>query len=119
VVRGFNVGACTGDKDEELAGSSPVLAVLGTASDSVGGWLLAGQALQRVLLVAAWEAVQASHLNQPCQVAELRPRLREVVEVSGFPQVVLRMGYPDGQVTRAPRRPVEAALEGTSPLLAR
>jgi hypothetical protein len=84
---------------------------LGTASDRVGDWLLAGQAFQGVLLVAAREAVQASHLNQPCQVAEVRPRLREVVGVSGFPQVVLRMGYPDGQVTRAPRRPVEAVLE--------
>jgi hypothetical protein len=111
VVRGFNVGARIGDKDEELAESSPVLAVLGTASDNVGDWLLAGQALQRVLLVAASEAVQAAHLNQPCQVAELRPRLREVVGVPGFPQVVLRMGYPDGHVTRTPRRPVEAVLE--------
>jgi nitroreductase len=111
VVRGFDVGARVGEQDEELAESSPVLAVLGTASDGVGDWLLAGQALQRVLLVAAGEAVQASHLNQPCQVAELRPRLREAVGVSGFPQVVLRMGYPDGQVTRAPRRPVEAVLE--------
>ena len=114
VVRSFNVGARTGEKDEELAESSPVLAVLGTSSDSVGDWLLAGQALQRVLLVGAREGVQASHLNQPCQVAELRPRLREVVGVSGFPQVVLRMGYPDGHVTRAPRRPVEAVLEDFS-----
>jgi hypothetical protein len=34
--------------------------------------------------------------------------------VSGFPQVVLRMRYPDGHVTRAPRRSVEAVLEDFS-----
>lgn len=114
VVRSFDVGARTGQKDEELAESSPVLAVLGTLSDGVGDWLAAGQALERVLLLAASEGVQASHLNQPCQVVELRPRLAEVLVIPGFPQVVIRMGYPNGQVPKAPRRPVEAVLEVTS-----
>jgi nitroreductase len=111
VVRRFDVGARTGAKDEELAESSPLLAMLWTASDGVADWLSAGQALERALLVAAGEGVQASYLNQPCQVAELRPRLRELIGVPGLPQVVVRMGYPDREVRRAPRRPVEAVLE--------
>lgn len=111
VVRRFDVGKRTGQKDEDLAESSPLLAVLETPSDGVAEWLSAGQALQRLLLEAAGDGVQASYLNQPCQVAEIRPRLREVTGRSGFPQVVLRMGYPEGEVKRAPRRPVEDVLE--------
>ena len=113
VVRGFDVGARTGKKDKDLAGSSPVLAVLGTQSDSVADRLAAGQALERLLLVAASVGVQASYLNQPCQVAELRPRLRDLIGAAGFPQVVLRIGFPGGKIRRAPRRPVDSVFERT------
>lgn len=111
VVRSFDVGRRTGRKDEELAESSPLLAVIHTRSDNPAEWLSTGQALERVLLIAASEGIQASYLNQPCQVAALRPRLQEVLGIPGLPQVVLRMGYPAGQVKRAPRRPVETVLE--------
>ena len=49
------------------------------------------------------EDVQVSYLNQPVQVAELRPRLRELAGGVGYPQAVLRLGYgPAGRAT--PRR---------------
>jgi hypothetical protein len=86
-----------------LALSSPLLAVLGTDNDSPDDWLLAGQALQRVLLCACSQGLQASYLNQPIQVATLRPRLRDLVG-GGHPQMLLRLGYPAGKIPAAPRR---------------
>jgi hypothetical protein len=52
------------------------------------------------------EGVWASFLNQPIEVAELRPRRRGAIGVDGYPQLLFRMGYgPEPWLT--PRRPVE------------
>jgi nitroreductase len=111
VVGHFDLGARTAAKDATLAEHSPVLAVLGTEGDEPADWLRAGQALQRVLLTAAGAGVQASFLNQPVQVDALRPRLAAAAG-DVHPQVVLRLGFPDGTGKAAPRRPLAAVLEG-------
>jgi len=107
VVRMFNMGKSVGAKDHQLAEESPVLAVLGTAGDSRADWLAAGQALQKVLLVAHTHGLQASYLNQPIQVASLRPKLQELLEQVAFPQILLRLGFPEDEVHAAPRRPLD------------
>jgi nitroreductase len=110
VVRTFDMGGRTGAKDLELAQSAPMLAVLGTDGDDRRDWLLAGQALQRILLVACQHGLQASYLNQPIQVAALRPGLQELVG-GGHPQILLRLGYPAGEIPPSPRRGVEDVIE--------
>lgn len=110
VVRTFDMGGGMGARDRELADASPVLAVLGTDGDSVRHWLAAGQALERVLLAGCRHGLQASYLNQPIQVASLRPRLQDLVG-RGFPQILLRIGHPTEAVPASPRRPVADVLE--------
>lgn len=103
LFRTFDWGQGQAAKDRQLAAGSPLLAVLGTNRDTPLAWMAAGQALQRVLLRACTAGVSASYLNQPIEVAELRPRLRDLLGVTGFPQLLLRMGYgPDLPPT--PRR---------------
>ncbi|MFF4615544.1 Acg family FMN-binding oxidoreductase [Nonomuraea jabiensis] len=88
--------------------SHPQLAVLSTAGDEPMDWLRAGQALERVLLVAARHEVSASFLNQPLDLRDMRrrsdPRHRR-----GHPQMIMRLGYAP-TVSRAPRRPVTELL---------
>lgn len=110
VVRTFDMGGGVGAKDRELADASPLLAVLGTDGDRPRDWLLAGQALERVLLVACRHELQASYLNQPIQVASLRPKLQDLVG-GGFPQILLRLGHPADVISAAPRRDVSEAIE--------
>ncbi len=110
VVRTFNMGQRTGAHDKQLAATAPLLAVLGTAADDRRSWLRAGQALARVLLTACGQGLQASYLNQPLQVAALRPRLQQLVG-EGFPQIVLRLGCPTAAIPAAPRRPVADVIE--------
>jgi hypothetical protein len=103
VVRTFDMGKGQAAKDRQLATGSPVLAVLGTGSDSSTDWLRAGQALARVLLRARVDDVWASFLNQPIEIPELRTKLTDLIGGNGFPQIVLRMGH--GQdVKPTPRR---------------
>ncbi|UBU18241.1 Acg family FMN-binding oxidoreductase [Nonomuraea gerenzanensis] len=81
----------------------PQLAVLTTMGDTPADWLRAGQALQRVLLVAAGYDVSASFLNQPLDLRDMRDR-RDPHHRRGHPQMVLRLGYGP-HVARSPRRP--------------
>ncbi|MDZ7753426.1 MAG: nitroreductase [Gammaproteobacteria bacterium] len=104
VVRRFDMGDGRAAKDAELAEESPLLAVLGTPGDGVLDWLRAGQALQRVLLTAHGMGLQASYLNQPIQVAELRPRLQDYLARDGLPQILLRLGHAADTLPATPRR---------------
>jgi hypothetical protein len=110
VVRTFDMGGGVGAKDRQLAEGSPLLAVLTTDSDHPRDWLLAGQALQRTLLVGCKHGLQASYLNQPVQVASLRPKLQDLVG-AGVPQILLRLGYPVEEVSPAPRRALADVIE--------
>ncbi|AHE97685.1 Acg family FMN-binding oxidoreductase [Thioalkalivibrio paradoxus] len=111
VVRTFDIGGGVGAKDRDIAEASPLLAVLGTEGDRTRDWLVAGQALQRVLLTARARDLQASYLNQPIQVGALRPKLLDAVGASGSPQILLRLGYPAEPAVPAPRRPVEDVIQ--------
>lgn len=111
IIRTFDLGGFQAAKDRDLAAGSPVLAILHTEADTSRDWIAAGQALARVLLRARAENVWASFLNQPIEVEALRPRLRDALDLTGFPQILLRMGYgPDVRPT--PRRPIRDVLIG-------
>lgn len=94
LIRTFNRGNNVAARDADIALHSPVLAILGTDSDDPLSWIRAGQALQRVLLHAQVNGVSVSHLNQPLEVAELRPELARLIGREGaHPQILVRLGY--------------------------
>lgn len=110
VVRTFDMGNSVGARDGELADESAVLAVLGTMGDGREDWLSTGQALERVLLSARRAGLQASFLNQPVQVASLRPRLRSIACSDLVPQILLRLGYAKDDLRATPRRCVQDVI---------
>ena len=110
VVRTFDMGHGVAAKDRQLADESPVLAVLNTVGDSPHDWLAAGQALQRLLLLGVQLGLQASYLNQPVQVATLRPKLQQLTGRPGYAQLLLRIGTPTHVKPAAPRRPLADVL---------
>ena len=110
-VRSFNMGKRVGRKDEALAAAAPILAVLGTANDGVRDWMNAGQALEKVLLKAHAAGLQASFLNQPVEVASLRPKLRQLLGRTGFPQILLRLGVPPEEIPASARRRPDEVID--------
>jgi len=112
VVRSFDMGGGVAAHDSQLAEGSPLLAVLGSHGDTPRHWLLAGQALQRLLLRGVGLGLQASYLNQAIQVANLRPRLQALAGQDGPPQILLRMGYCNDRLTPSPRRPLAEMVSG-------
>jgi hypothetical protein len=89
---------------------TPQLAVLGTTDDEPRDWLLAGQAMERVLLQATLDGLATSLTSQALEWPELRWTVRDPQSAMGFVQMVLRLGYgPSGPATA--RRPVDEVLD--------
>ena len=91
----------------------PSLAVLSTLHDRRTDWLRAGEALERVLLVATAHGVKASLLHQALEWPDLREHLADGQRQHA--QMVFRLGYgPQGPAS--PRRSVGQSLEqGSQP----
>jgi hypothetical protein len=108
---GLGLGAVWGARSRQAVENAPVLAVLGTDHNDRPSWVAAGQALARVLLEARAEGVYASFLNQPCEVPLLRLSLGKLLKTDGWPQMLLRLGYPLDDPRPTPRRAPEEVLD--------
>jgi hypothetical protein len=89
----------------------PTVVLLGTDGDDRTAWLLAGRALGRLLLAATVEGLATSPLTQALDWPATRTRMRARLSLVGYPQMLLRMGYPSatgGSVSG--RRPVSEVL---------
>ncbi|MFF7311659.1 Acg family FMN-binding oxidoreductase [Streptomyces sp. NPDC008137] len=86
------------------------LALVSTSHDDPEDWLRAGQAVERVLLLATLEGLSTSFATQPLEWTDLRWPLRDPLSGTGYTQMLLRLGYgPTGPGT--PRRPVPDVLD--------
>lgn len=109
LVRTFDLWREEAARDQRLAAGAPVLAVLGTFSDTRADWFAVGIALERVLLSACASGLQTSFVNQPIEVPSLRTWLKQLLGRPDFPQLVLRMGYGQPNITTV-RRNVQDVL---------
>lgn len=113
VVRTFDLWREEAARDQQLAAGAPVLAVLGTFSDTRADWFNVGKALERVLLGACADGLQTSFVNQPIEVPALRIWLRQLLGRDDFPHLVIRIGYGQPSIT-TPRRCVQDVLLKTA-----
>jgi hypothetical protein len=87
------------DHDPDSADGVPafapdsLIAVIGSFHDLPLAHLQAGQAMQRVLLIATASGVSASSLSQVVAVPTTRKQLRDLIGGGLWPQTVLRLGY--------------------------
>lgn len=98
-----------GEIDAELARST-VLAV-STRGDSRRDWVLAGLALERMLLTATIKGLVATFTDQALQNPEYRPAVAEALGIWGNPQVLLRVGRALVEAPPTPRRPLSELFE--------
>jgi hypothetical protein len=96
-------------RDRTFTLHSRALLALCTREDDAPSWLVAGQAMQRVLLRATAAGLAASYFSQAVEVAPVRARLRTALGERAWPQLLFRLGH--GVPVRAtPRRPVDLVL---------
>ncbi|GAB3744065.1 NAD(P)H nitroreductase [Amycolatopsis oliviviridis] len=86
------------------------LLVFLTLDDTRHDHLAAGHALQTTWLDAVDGGLVGSVLTQPLHLPEVRSALCEDLELAGFPQALMRFGYPSGAVPASPRRAIDELL---------
>jgi nitroreductase len=88
--------------------SAGIAVFVGDAADRAH-WIRVGQACQRFALEATRLGLKLAFINQPVEVADLRPELARLIGTSKRPDLVLRFGYGP-TLPYAPRRSVAQVL---------
>jgi len=98
------------DKYARHVRSSAGIAVFVSEHDDKRHWIEVGRAFQRFALQATAMEVRTAHLNQPVEVALLRPQFaRSLGLSSGRPDLVIRFGRGP-EMPRSLRRPLAAVI---------
>jgi nitroreductase len=109
----FDLAFRTGSENDRYARqmrSSAGVAIFLAAQADRAHWTRVGQACQRFALQATALGLKHAFLNQPVEVAQLRPELASLVGAPGKrPDIVMRFGYGPA-LPMSPRRPVTAVL---------
>jgi hypothetical protein len=109
-IGNLNWGDIQAGRDRNLVKGSPVLAIFESKTNRPIDWLRTGMALEKVLLKASSEGIAASYLNQPIEVEELKDKLKKLLNLKGFPHLIIRMGYGK-EVKPTPRRDLEEVIK--------
>lgn len=117
--------------ESELAGSSSALFIIGTSTDDFKSWVLAGEALGRILLLTTKHGIQHSYLSQVLEIPSIRRKVAALVEkidnveeeeeileltASCHPQIILRLGYGSSVSKPTPRKAVIDCIRLEPPL---
>lgn len=93
-VRNLSAGFDSTHRSQAVYETHPAIAVLSTRDEHTTAWVQAGQALQRVLLVATSYDLTASFLNHVLERTAPRRQVRDLISDRSWPQMVIRIGYP-------------------------
>jgi len=98
------------DADAKKLRSSPGAVVVASAADDKSSWVRTGQVYERMALKLTALNIKSAFLNQPIEVAKVRPQFQSALGLGGaLPQLLVRFGYADA-MPRSLRRPVEQVI---------
>lgn len=97
-------------KDEKCIRSSSALMVLLSENDDINSWISTGRSFERLALCATALGIKNAHINQPCEVPELKKKFQKLLSAGSMhPQLLLRLGYAE-PFPKSLRRPVSEVI---------
>jgi nitroreductase len=117
-LRDFELGMSGRQLVERDVDEHPVIAVVMTDFDNPTDHLWAGHSMMRLMLQAELTGLATCPLSQAVDFAAFRTRVQRVMGWVGYPQIMLRVGYPRApttEIVRTPRREPSAVLEIARP----
>ncbi len=105
----FTAGA-ENDRYARQIDSSAGVAIFLAEREDKAHWIAVGRACQRFALAATASGLKHAFVNQPVEVARLRPELAALIGERGMrPDIIMRFGYGP-RLPFSPRRPVNTVL---------
>jgi hypothetical protein len=96
--------------DEKNIRSSSALMVIISEKNDKKSWVDVGRSFERIALTLTTLNIESAHLNQPCEVPQLKNQLQQHLALcSAHPQLLLRIGYAE-PLPYSPRRSVQQVL---------
>jgi len=90
--------------------SSSALIVIISEKNDKRSWVDVGRSFERIALTLTTLNIESAHLNQPCEVPQIKNQLQQHLALgSAHPQLLLRIGYAES-LPRSPRRSVQQVL---------
>ena len=84
--------------------------VIVAPEDNPRGWIAAGRAVQALTLAATSASLKCAYVNQPVEVAGLRPEVQSLLSLgSARPSLILRIGRAE-PMPYSLRRPPEEVI---------
>ncbi len=108
-TRVLDLGRRQAARDKNLCVEAPGLIVL-SCDDTVPQFLETGELLEEILLTLTREGLQTSYFNMLIQAPEARLKLRALLGLTTWPQLLLRIGYCLTEPAVTPRRSVDEVL---------
>ena len=112
--RDFEVGVTGRQLIERDVDERPLIAVAITDSDTAADHLRAGEAMMHLMIQAELLGLATCPLSQAVDFAAFRTRVQGLMGWIGYPQIMLRIGYPPDstvELPHTPRRDPAAVLE--------
>jgi len=97
-------------KVEKRIKSSAGLAIFVSEKDDAAHWVEAGRVYQRFALEATSMGIKNAFLNQPVEVAEVRPEFAQAFGLQGRPDLIVRFGKGGPDLPHSLRRPIEDVI---------
>jgi hypothetical protein len=111
LFRSFYTRKSENEKYTKQIRSSAGIAVFSSDGNDKSHWIAAGRACQRFALQATALGIRSAFVNQPVEVAALRPQFASYLGIGNQrPDLVLRFGRGP-EMPRSLRRPPQAVLE--------
>lgn len=77
----------------KLLDTTAILVMFTSENNDILGWFKTGLNLQRFLLTCTKLGLSHSYINLPCQLNQVRDKMKEDLGLAGFPQIITRLGY--------------------------
>lgn len=93
--------------DNAVNASASHFCVFCVKDDNAKNWVDLGVFLERFLLKITSAGIAYSFSNQPCEIPSLKDQLRQNLNLTACPSVIIRLGYGKEPKTFAPREDVK------------
>jgi len=77
----------------KLLNTTTMLVMFTSPNNDVLDWVKTGTIFQRFALICTKLGLSHSYINLPCQINQIRDKMKRDMGLTGFPQLLIRLGY--------------------------